>query len=72
MTKKTRQPVEFVSINAICPTTGEIMRIKKEQISFRGWSQECETCGSHGGVDMDIGVCPACGKTHPVTVLMGH
>lgn len=64
-----REPVELLSIKVKCPSTGKSFSVPAKTLSFRGWSQECETCGSHGGVDMDIGKCPECGKTHPVTTL---
>jgi|WetSurSiteA1Bulk_404760.scaffolds.fasta_scaffold12900_6 hypothetical protein len=69
---KKRQPVELVSLVIKCPEGKHNVVIPAKSVSFRGWEQECSTCGSHGGVDMDIGPCPSCGKTHPVTILMGY
>ena len=72
-----RKPVELVSVKVRCPDKipgfkGHVVTIPAKSISFRGWEDSCETCGSHGGVDMDIGPCPSCGKTHPVTILMEY
>lgn len=66
---KKRKPVEIFSMSVVCPTTGNLISVDPKMVSFRGLSQECEICGSHCTVDMDIGICPSCGQTHPVTIL---
>jgi len=68
-TSKKRRPVELVSLVIKCPEGQNNVVVPAKSVSFRGWSQDCAMCGSHGGVDMDIGPCPSCGKTHPVTIL---
>jgi rRNA maturation endonuclease Nob1 len=72
MTITKRDPVKLLNVSVRCPTTGKIVKVLFKRLSFRGWERKCITCGDHGGVDMDIGICPSCGDTHPVTILMEY
>jgi hypothetical protein len=67
-----RKPVELISVRVKCQETESIFSVPIRNLSFRGWAQDCEICGSHSGVDMDIGICPSCKQTHPVTILMEY
>lgn len=54
------------SITFICPTRQFTKTIEFEKVSFWGDYADCDLCGSHGRIEMQIEC--SCGKTHDVIV----
>ena len=48
-----------------CPVTGNQAEASGADLYFNGNEQECEVCGSHGVVYVDV-KCFHCGKHHEV------
>lgn len=44
--------IEFVGV--ILKIGGKEKIIEKDKLTFHGWEQECDTCGSHGGVYLEF------------------
>lgn len=44
--------IELVSVTV--KINGKKKTFKKEALSFSGWGAECDMCGEHGGVNMEI------------------
>lgn len=56
--------VKIQSIRIVCPKTELEVNIPIEMCHFYGSEQECDSCGSHGGVDISINC--SCGTRHEV------
>lgn len=37
-------------------------------LDISSWEEECDLCGSHSSVDVNIRKCPNCGKNHTITI----
>lgn len=57
----------LVSVTITCPADGKeyATRTDNYDAKFHGWENECETCGSHGGVSLSV-TCAGCGKNHNI------
>lgn len=65
MAKKPKIEATLVSIQIKC---GEVtVTVPVENASFYGSNQECEMCGSHGYVEINV-TCPNCGGDHTIRV----
>jgi hypothetical protein len=45
---------EIELVGVVLKINGKRKVVKKENLHFHGWEQECEVCGSHSGVDMTV------------------
>ena len=48
-----------------CPNTGEKITVGLDEYCFKAWSGECELCGSHGDIKIELPRC-SCGKIHEI------
>ncbi len=64
--KKKVIKATFESLKIRCPKTEKIVSVPAKKVSWRGWESECDMCGGHGGVEMDI-TC-SCGEHHDIEV----
>ena len=55
----------LVSVRITCPKDGRKYTIKSDGVDPNGWEQDCDVCGSHGGVELVI-TCSGCGKEHVI------
>ena len=60
MTKKA----ELIKIVAYCPKLDKNVHVKNENCEWHGYSEDCEMCGSHSGVDLSFNC--ECGKSHKI------
>jgi hypothetical protein len=63
-----RKKVELVSIKIRCPkllSGDDEVDVPVSACHFSGGESSCETCGSHGKVEVSFH-CPACGKKHEI------
>jgi hypothetical protein len=54
---------KILSVEAQCPK-GHVTQLG-ESVNVTGWEQDCELCGSHGGVELDF-VCAECNKSYTI------
>ena len=54
--------VELVSITIHCEKLDTEVTLPSDKLYWYGYDDQCETCGSHGGVYCDIEC--ECGKRH--------
>jgi len=64
-----KEPVKITRIEFICPTTNTNTSVPLSSVSFRAKMSSCIKCGDNTIIDLDVGLCPACNRTHPVTIL---
>ena len=62
--KKVLRKEDLLVLNVMCPNLEKRVSVKVADIDFTGHSDECEMCGSHGGVELSF-FCK-CGNTHEV------
>lgn len=65
MRKETEVNGSIVSINIHCPILKKDVVITEYYIKAN--ESECETCGSHGDVNLSVLKCE-CGKTHEIEI----
>jgi transposase len=46
----------------------DVVEVPIDDIGFSARSDECELCGSHGDVTVEVRRCPNCGKSHDIEV----
>ena len=56
------------SIKIRCPKTNKLVNIPGAivEMGANAADDDCEMCGSHGYVRIDIDKCPSCGKRHDI------
>lgn len=64
-TRKKKSENKFILIKLMCGHCGEVFISSEPR--WRGWANDCEMCGSHGGVEV-TGHCPKCTKEVTVEV----
>ena len=62
-TKKITHEFIELLVKAKCSKTGKEFTVSVGQWDIYSHEQECEICGSHGEMTVDIH-CPECGQTH--------
>jgi len=65
-TKITHEFIELL-VKAKCSKTGKEFTVPVGIWDIYASEQECELCGSHGEMTVDIH-CPECGQTHSHTL----
>lgn len=65
--KEVKRKASLNSVEIYCPTYDKNITLSLDKIYFSGHEAECETCGSHGSVEMSIHKCD-CGKEHEITL----
>lgn len=58
--------INIVSVTIFCK--GEEVMVPWDVVDFTASVDECECCGDHGEVKLEIWDCPNCGKRHEVSV----
>ncbi len=65
-----RTPIE-VTLNKILieyTCAGKEVKAEIESHNISSSESECDLCGSHGSLSIDIPTCPGCGTYHTITV----
>lgn len=60
-----KEEAKLISLTIYCPITKETVDVTKDDTYFSSSSAPCDTCGSHGGIEVAID-CPACNKNHDI------
>lgn len=58
--------VELESITFKCGDTS--VTVPKSEAHFLASESECEMCGSHGEITIDVYDCPNCKKNHEIAI----
>lgn len=66
-TNKKVATAEFLSVEIFCSNLNKEVKIKKENFNISSSESECELCGSHGDVTLEIFTCE-CGKSHEIEI----
>lgn len=61
--KEIPLPIKLKSIIIWCPNLNEEVKLEENEYNIYSISQECETCGSHGSISIEVRKCK-CNKFH--------
>jgi hypothetical protein len=61
---KAKRKAEVKAISIYCPNKKRIVSVPLVNLSWNAHADECEICGTHGDVSVDVS-CP-CGKSHEI------
>lgn len=66
MAREKAASARLVALEVFCEKTGRNERIEIDAAYFTASDQECETCGSHGSIEVEFKC--ACGKGHTIEI----
>jgi hypothetical protein len=59
---KITHDLKKISISYMCSKTNKVYTVKVTEHEIKTSSGECDLCGEHGHVSIEIKKCPGCGK----------
>lgn len=68
MARKSPITVTLNKITAEYVCLGKTVTVEITVDNINSSESECELCGSHGHMSIDIPTCPGCGKYHTIEV----
>ena len=65
MAKSKKDETKFLSVKIHCPNLDKEVELSSDKVHYSSSESECEMCGSHGSVELQILKCE-CGKPHDI------